>query len=107
MRTELVMLIIGTAAAAIFTRFVTLAIFSVTGMPAWLERWLKYVPVAVFSALIAPAILAPQGQPEFSPDNPYLWAGLVAVVLAWRYRNFVVTVGVGTLVMIGWRWLLQ
>jgi len=105
MRTELVILILGTAAAAVFTRFVTLAVFSVTGMPTWLERWLKYVPVAVFSALIAPALLAPQGQPTLPHDNPYLWAGLVAIVLAWRYRNFVVTVGGGTLVMLAWRWL--
>lgn len=105
MQAELAVLIIGTAAAAVFTRFVTLAIFSVAGMPAWLQRWLKYVPVAVFSALIASALLVPRGQPDLALGNPYLWAGLVAIVLAQRYRNFVVTVGGGTAVMVIWRLL--
>lgn len=107
MRAELVILIVATAATAISTRFITVTVFSFAGMPSWLERWLRHVPVAVFSALVAPAVFLPQGQNGLSLGNPYLGAGFVTVALAWRFGNFAVTVGLGTMVMVIWRWFQQ
>lgn len=49
-----------------------------------LRRWLKYVPPAVLSALIVPAVRAPEGRIHFGIS---LWVMLVGVAVAWRTRS--------------------
>lgn len=58
-------------------------------------RGLRFVPPAVFSALIAPALLRPQGPVELSLTNPYLLAGLLAGAVAWRWRRMLLTIAAG------------
>jgi branched-subunit amino acid transport protein len=53
-------------------------------MPPLLRRWLRYVPVAVLAALVAPAALAPQGRLEI---GTHAGAVLAGAVVAWRTRN--------------------
>lgn len=45
------------------------------------RRSLEYVPVAILSALVFPAILAPAGHVERPLTNVYLWAALATAVL--------------------------
>jgi branched-subunit amino acid transport protein len=47
-------------------------------------RALHLVPPAVFSALVAPALVRPQGPVDLGLANPYLLAGLLAWAVAWR-----------------------
>ena len=54
------------------------------GGPSLLRRWLRYVPPAVLAALIAPPILAPQGQIELGLP---LWAATVGAGVAWYTRS--------------------
>ncbi len=72
-------------------------------LPDRLLRALRYVPAAVLSAIIAPELLMPGGAFDLSLGNERLLAGLVAILVAWRTRNVLLTViaGMGTL------WLLQ
>jgi len=58
-------------------------------------RGLRFVPPAVFSALIAPALFRPQGALDLSPANPFLLAGIFAALLAWRGRNMFLTIAGG------------
>ena len=50
-------------------------------LPAWLSRWLQFVPVAVFTALVVPPFVAPRGLPEVNWGLP---VALVAGLVAWR-----------------------
>jgi branched-subunit amino acid transport protein len=95
-----VLLISGMVIATAFTKFASIVLFSTTGMPPWLTRWLKYIPTGVFTAIITPAILMPHGQLDLSFENYYFLAGLVTIILAWRYRSFILTVVAGSLVML-------
>lgn len=72
-------------------------------LPEWLLRALRYVPAAVLSAIIAPELLMPGGAFDLSLGNERLLAGVVAILVAWRTRNVIWTVGVGLVVL----WLLQ
>ena len=72
-------------------------------LPEWLLRALRYVPAAVLSAIIAPELVMPGGALDLSLGNERLLAGLVAVLVAWRTRNVLVTVAVGMVVL----WVLQ
>ena len=75
-------------------------------MPAWFVRALRYVPAAVFPALVAPLFLQTNGQLDLSLINPKLLAGIVALLVAWRTSNLLGTIlaGMGMLWLV--RWLL-
>jgi branched-subunit amino acid transport protein len=60
-----------------------------------LQQALRFVPVAVLSALIAPAIFLPAGSLNLSLGNIRLIAGLLAIVVAWRTKNVLLTIVAG------------
>lgn len=103
MRIEFAMNILAMAAATFATRFISLGILGGTGVPAWLGRLLKHVPTAMLTALIAPALLAPQGQLELAFSNHYLLAGSVAALVAWKRQPPLATMGAGIAAMLALR----
>lgn len=72
-------------------------------LPVWMLRALRYVPAAVLSAIILPELFLPGGTFDLSLGNARLLAGLAAILVAWRTRNVLLTVGIGMVVL----WLLQ
>lgn len=100
MRIEESLIILSMAAATYFTRFASVLLLERTGIPSWLTRLLKHVPTAMLAALIAPALLAPQGYLQIEPSNHYLLAGAVAAFLAWKRQHPAVTMGAGMAVML-------
>ena len=58
------------------------------------QRFLSFSSPAVLTAIAAPIVFAREQQPQFSGDNIYLWAGLVAVVTAYYSRNTLLTAGI-------------
>ena len=100
MRLEVVLTILCMAAATYCTRFASPLLLDRTGVPRWMVRLLKHVPTAMLAALIAPALLAPQGYLQIGPGNHYLLAGAVAAFMAWRRQPPAVTMGSGMAVML-------
>ncbi|MEW6164597.1 MAG: AzlD domain-containing protein [Pseudomonadota bacterium] len=72
--------------------------------PGWFVRWLPFVPIAALTALTAPELLLVAGEMRIA-DNPRLWAGLVAVAIAARWRNTLLTIGGGFAALVLFRWL--
>lgn len=64
---------------------------------------LRYVPPAVLGALIAPELFPTGFSLADSPDNPRLWAALVALAVAWATRNVLATIGAGMVAL----WAMQ
>jgi branched-subunit amino acid transport protein len=64
-------------------------------MPEWFRGGLRFVPVAVLSAIILPELTRPNGSLFFSWRNPQLLAGAVAVLVAWRTQNVILTIVAG------------
>lgn len=77
----------------------------VGGLPPAAERVLPFVPTAVLAGLAAPSILLVDGVLALELANPRLFAGVAAVVVAWRTENMLATVGVGMVVFWALRWL--
>jgi branched-subunit amino acid transport protein len=102
-----VILIAGMAAVTIAARYPVLVLVGKINLPQGVLRALKFVPVAVLTAIIAPAVLFPRSsQIEVGYTNEYLVAGLVATLIAWRSRNLLLTIGAGMLALWAWRWAL-
>lgn len=99
MRAEIVIAIVAMAAATFATRFAAPAFLARSGISPRLARFLHYVPTAMLTALIAPALLAPRGYLEIA-GNSYLLAGAVAALLAYWRQPPLLTMGGGMAVML-------
>jgi branched-subunit amino acid transport protein len=64
-------------------------------LPRWLIAWLRYVPVAVLAAMLAPALVVRAGRLDFSSSNLFWWAALPTFLVAWKTRNLFASVIVG------------
>jgi len=56
------------------------------------QRGLRFVPIAVLSALIAPALFFKGGSLDVSLSNIRLIAGILAILVAWRTKNVLLTI---------------
>lgn len=100
-------LILGMAVITFAIRYTLFAIGPRVRFTPWAERALAYVPVAVLSAIIAPAMLMPSGEGlDLSWRNAYLLGGLAAIGVALWRRNLLLTISSGMLVFFLWRWVL-
>ena len=95
----LIFILIGIAAFLIRISFI--ALIGRRQFPEWLRRALRFVPAAVFAAIVVPELVYRAG--VFTPFSPQLGAGLVAIVVAWRTRSVLLTIGGGIAVL----WLLN
>jgi len=74
-------------------RVVPLLLLSRRSLPAIIERWLSFVPVAVLAALLAPTLFAPAGTLDLTfPHNPAFWVSIPVFAIALISRNLFVTV---------------
>jgi len=97
--------IIGMALVTYLTR--APALFALRGEIApWLRRWLRYVPITVFTALILPPLLLrTDGAVPQLAFGPALPAGVVGALVAWRSGNVLLTIAAGLLTFWTLRWL--
>ena len=74
-----------------------------TRVPAWLQRSLKFVAVAVLPAIVLPDVLFRDVQLGHSFNSYRVIAALVAMLMAWKTRSIFATLGAGMIAL----WLLQ
>ena len=64
-------------------------------VPVIAQRALRFVPVAALTATIVPELVIHGGVANLSLTNLRLIAGIVAIMVAWRTKNTLLTIGVG------------
>ncbi len=101
-----VLIIVGMALVTLAVRYPPLVLAGRLTLPPGLLRALNYVPPVVLTAIIVPAVVFQHDQLEISPSNSALVAALVAIVVAWRSRNLLLTIVLGMTAFLAWRWLL-
>lgn len=80
-------------------------------LPAWLRlpgalrHALAFVPPAVLTALWAPELALQKGVVQLSLENERLAAGLVAILVAWRWRLTFATIASGIIALHVFDWL--
>lgn len=72
-------------------------------VPTPVTRALRYVPPAVFAALVAPSLLVADGSLALAPGNERLVAGVVAAAVAWYARGVFATIAAGMATL----WILR
>jgi branched-subunit amino acid transport protein len=85
------------------TRLSFILLFGKIDMPIWLHQALRYVPPAVLTAIVFPELLLKDGSLYLAPGNDRLIAGVIAILVAWRTKNILLTILAGMVVL----WVLQ
>lgn len=99
METEIIGLIIGIALLTFFTRFALAVILRKRKISEKWNRWMVYIPIAVFTTIIVPSLLAPNEKLELTIQNEYLIAGIVTLLIAYKTKNLIGTVIIGILII--------
>jgi branched-subunit amino acid transport protein len=97
----LMMLVVGMITFAYRVSF--MALLDRIRVPMLIQRALRFVPVAALTAIITPELIIRDGAVFLSPMNLRLIAGVVAIIVAWRTRNTLLTIGIGMATL----WVLQ
>jgi len=83
-------------------RFVMLSDIAPRTLPTAFEEALRFVPIAVLTAIICPAVLANENESIMLLDNTRLPAAIIAIFVALVSRSVVFTISAG----LGTLWLL-
>ena len=95
-------LLAGLATYAIRLSFIQL--LANREIPPIVLKALQFVPPTVLTAIIAPELFIQDGSLSLDLVNGRLIAGLIAILVAWRTKNVVLTilVGMGALLLLQW-----
>jgi len=80
-------------------RFSLIFLFGKFEIPQTMRRALHYVPPAVLSAIIFPKLLYFGNQIDLSLGNTRLLAGIVAILVAWFFKNTLLTIIAGMIAL--------
>ena len=69
-------------------------------LPETLRRSLRFVPPAVLSAIVLPELVIRSGQFDIALTNFRLLAGVVAILVAWKTRNTLLTILAGMVALL-------
>ena len=97
------LIVIGMGLVTFGIRLVPIVLLGRIEIPLIVQRSLRFVPPAVLTAIIVPELLYRDNQIDVSFTNVRLLAGLIAIVVAWRTKNALITIGVGMIAL----WVLQ
>jgi branched-subunit amino acid transport protein len=97
------LIVIGMGLVTFGIRLVPIVLLGRIEIPLIVQRSLRFVPPAVLTAIIVPELLYRDNQIDVSFTNVRLLAGLIAIVVAWRTKNALITIGVGMIAL----WVLS
>ena len=92
---EIWLVLILAGVLTFLTRLSFIVLLGKFDAPLWLTRALRFVPTAVLTAIIVPDLVLKGGALAISPTNARLIAGVIAIGVAWRTKNALITIGVG------------
>lgn len=96
--------IIGMGVITYLIRLSLLGLWEGLELSAVYQRALKFVPIAVLSAIILPEMVQPGGVMDLSWGNGRLFAGIIAIAVAWLTKSMLWPVATGMVIV--WFWSL-
>ncbi len=97
------LIVIGMGMVTFGIRLIPIVLLGRIEIPIPVQRALRFVPPAVLTAIIVPELLYRNNQLDVSLENARLLAGLIAILVAWRTKNALITIGLGMIAL----WVLQ
>jgi branched-subunit amino acid transport protein len=99
-------LVAGMTAVTFAVRYGFFALGDRMTFPPIVTRALRYVPVAVLTAIVVPMVLLPDGAHwQLTWRNPWLVGAVVTGLIAWKAKNLLTSIAIGMLVFFLFRWV--
>jgi branched-subunit amino acid transport protein len=99
-------LIGGMTAVTFLVRYTFFALGERVAFPPLVHRILRYVPVAVLTAIVVPMVLLPDGLHwGLTWRNAWLAGALATGLIAWRFNHLLASITGGLLVFFLYRWV--
>lgn len=102
---EIFLTILGMTAVTYLPRLLPGLLLSSRPLPGGFAAWLRYVPIAVLSAMLMPSLILDQGRPSLGLENLELWAAVPTVIVAVLTRSLFATVIAGMAVIAAARYV--
>lgn len=102
---EIWAIIVAMGIGTFLVRFSFLGIIGNRKMPDWVLRHLRYTPVAVLPALVAPMVVWPEATGG-AFDLPRVMAAAATVLLGYVTRNVLAAIGAGAVTLYGMLYLV-
>lgn len=87
--------IVGMAVVTYLPRLLPILFLSGKNLQPLLAAWLRLIPPAVLAAMLTPSLIIRDNEVVMASDNLFLWGGVVAFVVAWKFKSLSATVLVG------------
>jgi branched-subunit amino acid transport protein len=97
----IVMAVIGVL--TFLTRLSFIALAGRWDAPPLFRSALRFVPVAILTAIVVPELVLHTGTLDVSLTNARLLGGVLAILVAWQTKNTVLTIVIGMAAF----WILQ
>jgi branched-subunit amino acid transport protein len=94
-KTDYLVLVLGMGIVTYLPRCVPLIFLSRYRLPEWVRQWLEFIPVAVLSALILPALVTTGEPRHLTFFQPALLVSIPTAIFAWKTRSLAATVILG------------
>lgn len=91
---EFLWILVGTAVVTLIPRTLPLVLLSRLKLPGYVMKFLKHVPLAIMTALVAQAVLT-EGEAWFAPEKLEWAAFFPTLAVALLTRNLLLTVVTG------------
>jgi branched-subunit amino acid transport protein len=95
MKADYILLVLGMGIVTYMPRWIPLILLSRRPLPEWLRQWLDFIPVAVLSALIMPAVVTSGDPRHLDVLQPALLVSIPVCIFAWKTRSLAGTVIIG------------
>jgi branched-subunit amino acid transport protein len=99
-------LILGMMLVTFLIRYPILAVSGRVGLSPKFMQILRYVPPAVLTAIVVPAVLMPQDTLWLSYGNARLIGATAAALVGFWQKNLLLTILVGMASFLIWQWLV-
>lgn len=106
MEMKLFLIFLGMTAVTYIPRVLPLWLLTKRQIPEALRIWLQYIPPAILAALLMPSLIVQNEHLNFSVENTALLAAVPTFIIAYRYKNTLLTIVSGMLIVGILRWLL-
>lgn len=95
---ELILIVLGMFVVTYSIRVVLFASAHKAEIPEWLDKALKFVPISVLTAIIAPMLLTNSEGLALSLLNPWFVGALASLLVGLVFKRQLLTICVGVLV---------
>lgn len=106
MNRSLLLLIILAAVVTYIPRFLPIYLLRNANLPMWFRKWMGYIPISIFAALIATDVFFYEDAVELNVlMNPKLLPSLITILVAYKTKNMIYSILAGVVAISIMVWL--